>query len=208
VLISRILGARRHMALDSEVPLAHLASRYGDSEDEQEAQVQLAETPVPQTGVGPLPQGAAAAEAAPGEAAAAELSASEGAEEDWDEEEDWDSEDEELASAMEWADLREGGHPELPFGLRWVWSGMLLLAALLGSTAILAPQRTYGWPFPSCSTRGAWQRSKRRRYATAGVPPPQRTRRRAEPRPRQAAADGWQHGAPGEPLPWRVSATA
>jgi len=29
-------------------------------------------------------------------------------EDDEDEEEDWDSEDEELASAMEWADLRDG----------------------------------------------------------------------------------------------------
>ena len=55
-----------------------------------------------------------------------------------------------------------------------------------------------------CSARGAGARSLGR--TRARVAPPKRARRRPQPRPRQGAANGRQHGAPGRALQQRRGA--
>jgi RIO kinase 1 len=86
------------MAAAAEPTLQELANKFGDSEDEME---------VSRNGDGSkIPRDAVATDstaARPGGQAQEEQW---GDEEDYDEDE-WDSEDEELASAMEWADLRD-----------------------------------------------------------------------------------------------------
>ena len=107
-------------ALAAELPLQELAARYDDSDSEVEAPQQrpaaqgAAQQP-PATPPAAAPPGAGAR----GDGAAAGPSGS--GSEEWDEEEeeeDWDSEDEELASALEWADLREGAAGRC-CGSRW-----------------------------------------------------------------------------------------
>ena len=86
--------------MQQEVPLEALAARYGSGDEEQ----QPSDAPKLTVRV-KLPEGeAAAAAAAPAQAAAEASDGSYGEEEDSD---DYDT-DEELASALEWADLREG----------------------------------------------------------------------------------------------------
>lgn len=95
-----------------ELPLQELAARYDDSDSEGEAAhprpaAQSAQGGPQQQPPTPPPAAPPAGAGAPADGAAAGGSGS--GSEDWDEEdEDWDSEDEELASALEWADLREG----------------------------------------------------------------------------------------------------
>ena len=126
----------------TEVPLEALAARYSDSEDEGEGRQHGAE---PQAAVPtPPPVPAAAGAGAPPGAAEASGSGSE----DWDEEEDWDSEDEELASALEWADLREGGGG----------SGRCLMPAARCSACdapVLTKRTTCPLLAPQCKRRGA-----------------------------------------------------
>lgn len=92
------------MAAAAEVTLQELANKFADSEDEMDVsktgdKVQVAGDAV----------GADSTAAHPGQTQTAALNEEE---EQWEDEEDeedeWDSEDEELASAMEWADLRDG----------------------------------------------------------------------------------------------------
>ena len=101
-----------HMASEEQT-LQELEARYGDSDSEGEEPQQR---PAGQSAQGgpqqaPATPPAAAPPAGAGaqaDGAAAAAGSGSGSEE-WDEEdEDWDSEDEELASALEWADLREG----------------------------------------------------------------------------------------------------
>jgi RIO kinase 1 len=108
------MHAGQHTQAMQEVPLEHLAARYSDSEGEEEGakpEQQSNHAVAQQAAVGaalPPPAGAtAAADAATPASSLVEASGSEEGEEDW-EDEDWDSEDDDLASALEWADLREG----------------------------------------------------------------------------------------------------
>ena len=92
------------MAVVAEPTLQELANKFVDSGDELE---------VTNTGdAKQLISDAAAQDSKPqAEGTTAAQTFLEG-DDDWDDEdeedEDWDSEDEELASALEWADLREG----------------------------------------------------------------------------------------------------
>ena len=91
-----------------ELALESLAARY-DSGDEAERPVDAPKLTVRLK----LPEGVAAATAAaaPAQAAAADASdGSYGGEEEEEESYDYDT-DEDLASALEWADLREGEQP-------------------------------------------------------------------------------------------------
>lgn len=92
------------MQLKSEVPLEHLAARYSDDDEEQ--QPAAGEQP---GSAAARPQGAATPPPpAPATRVAEQLSGDGSEDEDSWEDDDWDSESEELASALEWADLREG----------------------------------------------------------------------------------------------------
>ncbi|KAL4432421.1 hypothetical protein ABPG77_001720 [Micractinium sp. CCAP 211/92] len=101
--------------MQCEAPLAELAARYDD--DSEEEAVTKASQSQPQGVVAPtapLADAAAASGGAPADAAAALIAAAtagQDEDEEWGEDEeadgDWDSGDEDLASAMEWADLRE-----------------------------------------------------------------------------------------------------
>jgi RIO kinase 1 len=93
------------MAATAEQTLQELANKFGDSEDEMEVSQNVGGAQVAGDAAG---VDSTAARPDQGQAAAALLEEEEqwGDEED-EEEEDWDSEDEELASAMEWADLRD-----------------------------------------------------------------------------------------------------
>lgn len=108
--------AARMASMQCEAPLAELAARYDD--DSEEEAVTKASQSQPQGVVAPtapLADAAAASGGAPADAAAALIAAAtagQDEDEEWGEDEeedgDWDSGDEDLASAMEWADLREG----------------------------------------------------------------------------------------------------
>ncbi|KAL4859577.1 Serine/threonine-protein kinase RIO1 [Chlorella vulgaris] len=86
-----------------EVPLESLAARYSDSEDEEKVVAKQHDHRQQEAVPTPPPVATAPPAVAP-EA----ISGSAGEEEDWEEEEEeWDSEDDDLASALEWADLRD-----------------------------------------------------------------------------------------------------
>ncbi|KAL4430675.1 hypothetical protein ABPG75_005931 [Micractinium tetrahymenae] len=102
--------------MQCEVPLAELAARYDDDSEEEAVQgVSRHQQQAAAPPAAPRAEAVAAAGggAAPADAAAALIAAATAGQEedeDWgeeEEEEEWDSADEELASAMEWADLRE-----------------------------------------------------------------------------------------------------
>lgn len=92
-----------------EVPLESLAARYSDSEDEEKVVAKQHDHRQQEAVPTPPPVATAPPAVAP-EA----ISGSAGEEEDWEEveeeEEEWDSEDDDLASALEWADLRDGAY--------------------------------------------------------------------------------------------------
>lgn len=133
-----IAPAARMASMQCEAPLEELAARY-DDESEEEAGPgvygQRQQGAVPPAA--PPAEAAAAGGAAPADGAAALIAAATaGQEEDeeWGEEEDeegdWDSGDEELASAMEWADLREGEHHRAWGGRAASWEIATALAML------------------------------------------------------------------------------
>lgn len=112
-----IAAIAAHMAaMQCEAPLAELAARYDEDSEEETAPAAAQrhqQDAVP--AAAPLPEAAAAGGAAPADAAAALIAAAtagQAEDDEWGDEEeeegDWDSGDDELASAMEWADLREG----------------------------------------------------------------------------------------------------
>jgi RIO kinase 1 len=86
------------MAATAEPTLQELANKFGDSEDEMEVSKNGGDSAIPRDAVGPD-----STAAAPDQLEEEE----QWGDEDDDEEDEWDSEDEELASAMEWADLRD-----------------------------------------------------------------------------------------------------
>lgn len=93
-----------------EAPLAALAARYSDDEGEE---VDRATSGPPEAVQTPPAAPGAGAPAAAAATAAAEAQPASGSDGDgWGDEEeddeDWDSDDDDLASALEWADLREG----------------------------------------------------------------------------------------------------
>jgi hypothetical protein len=95
------------MAATAEPTLQELANKFGDSEDEMDVSRNESEA----QGAGDaVDSDSLAARPDQPQVAALEFEGEQwGDEEDAEEEEeDWDSEDEELASAMEWADLRDG----------------------------------------------------------------------------------------------------
>jgi hypothetical protein len=145
------MHAGQHMQAMQEVPLEHLAARYSDSEGEEEGakpEQQPDHAAAQQAAVGaaaPPPAGAAtAADAAAAASSPVEASGSEEGEEDW-EDEDWYSEDDDLASALEWADLREGGHEAAQCG-----GGCCRAPAALASNACFCSKWECG-----CTTRTA-----------------------------------------------------
>eukprot|EP00887_Chlorella_sp_A99_P005225 scaffold1.g5225.t1 len=90
-----------------EVPLDLLSARYEDSEEEKvQPRAARGAAPAPQAAGGRAGAPAAAAPTAAEEAAAEDAEEEEWSEEEEEEEEEW-SDDEELATALEWADLRE-----------------------------------------------------------------------------------------------------
>lgn len=95
-----------------EVPLEALASRYADDSDEEGVAPVRQQPPQEAPAAGDTAATAAAAAPAASDAAAQPEQAAGGSGEEWseedDEEDDWDSDDDDLASALEWADLREG----------------------------------------------------------------------------------------------------
>ena len=138
-----------HMQLEQrtadELPLQELAARYGDSDSEgevpqrgpsaQEAQGGTQQPPATPPAAAP-PAGAGAQD----DSAAAQGSGS--GSEEWDEDdEDWDSEDEELASALEWADLREGAGCSAAALGGWVGQILLVWSTWCWLAAVLAWQR-------------------------------------------------------------------
>ncbi|PSC75250.1 serine threonine-kinase RIO1-like [Micractinium conductrix] len=94
-----------------EVPLEALASRYADDSDEEGVAPVRQQPPQEAPAAGDTAATAAAAAPAASDAAAQPEQAAGGSGEEWseedDEEDDWDSDDDDLASALEWADLRE-----------------------------------------------------------------------------------------------------
>lgn len=98
------------MAAAVEPTLQELSNKFADSEDELE---------LTDTGDANQSRPDSAAQVSKTEADLAPAQALGDEEEEWDDEddedEDWDSEDEELASALEWADLREGELHEVTF---------------------------------------------------------------------------------------------
>ena len=93
------------MAAAVEPTLQELATKFCDSEDEVDVPSanETAENELPDARS--LPDSAATETEATAAAAANEEYEEE---EDYGDEDGWDSDDEELASAMEWADLRDG----------------------------------------------------------------------------------------------------
>ena len=98
------------MPAEVEPTLGELAAKFADSDDDLDTSVE-AEGVAPhgaQDASPAPPPAAAAAEGCPGPAEEDEGGYGEGGDDEEDEEE-WDSDDDdELASALEWADLRDG----------------------------------------------------------------------------------------------------